>query len=79
MHPVEMQETLREITSDLKSLVEINKTQTERLLDNTRTLERLYTRQIALEKAVSSVLSPSQRSYFHSVFEKNMSLQFEEA
>lgn len=73
MHATQdVSEVLKSITGELRSLVEINKAQTEKILDNTRMMNSLYTRQMALEKAVSAVLSPAQRETFNAVFEDTL-------
>lgn len=68
----DVSDVLKGITEELRSLVEINKVQTEKILENTRMMNSLFTRQMALEKAVSSVLTPAQRNTFNAVFENTL-------
>lgn len=68
----ELSEVLGGITTELRSLVEINKMQTERILENNRILNSLFTRQLALEKAVQATLNPIQRDSFNMVFEESL-------
>lgn len=68
----DVSDVLKGITEELRSLVEINKVQTEKILENTRMMNSLFTRQMALEKAVSSVLTPAQRNTFNTVFEDSL-------
>lgn len=68
----DVSDVLKGITEELRALVEINKVQTEKILENTRMMNSLFTRQMAMEKAVSAVLTPAQRSSFNAVFENNL-------
>lgn len=65
-------EMLTEVISDLKSLVEINKVQTEKLIENTELINKLFSRQFAMEKAIYYTLTPLQREQFSSIYESEL-------
>ncbi|MFP4332158.1 MAG: hypothetical protein ACLFQJ_02555 [Campylobacterales bacterium] len=72
MQEVEIGGLLRDITDELKSLVEINKTQTEKIIENTRVINSLFNRQMALEKAISTTMKPTEREVFNTIFENSL-------
>jgi hypothetical protein len=72
MQEVEIGSLLRDITDELKSLVEINTTQTEKIIENTRVINSLFNRQMALEKAITTTMKPSEREVFNTIFENSL-------
>lgn len=72
MQEVEIGSLLRDITDELKSLVEINTTQTEKIIENTRVINSLFNRQMALEKAITTTMKPSEREVFNTIFESSL-------
>lgn len=72
MQEVEIGGLLRDITDELQSLAEINKTQTEKIIENTRVINSLFNRQIALEKAITTTMKPPEREFFNTIFENSL-------
>jgi len=72
MHELEVASILRDITDELKSLVEINRIQTENIIENSRMLNSLFNRQMALEKAIVTTMHAVQRERFDTVFNESL-------
>lgn len=72
MKDEEITSILKDITDELKTLVEINRIQTENIIENSRILTSLFNRQIALEKAIVSTMPIDQREIFDSVFDESL-------
>ena len=72
MNDMEIPSVLKDITDELKTLVEINRIQTENIIENSRVLTSLFNRKIALEKAIVSTMQTHQREIFDSVFDESL-------
>lgn len=72
MNETDVAVLLRDITDELKSLVEINRVQSENIIENNRVLNSLFNRQMALEKAIVSTMHPGEKEIFETVFNSSL-------